>query len=137
MSAGKKIRLRGQGEPGARGGKAGDILLTVHVESHPFFRRRGNHLEVTVPVTLAEAVQGAKVDVPSPHGTIALKVPPGTSSGKKLRIKGYGVPNRDGGRGDLYADVQIVLPESIDPSTVKTIHDLNLGPANPRAALKW
>src|SRR5215211_6121331 len=78
---GKKIRLRGQGEPGSGEGPAGDILLTIRVSSHPFFRRAGNRLDVRVPLTLAEAAQGATVDVPTPHGTISLKVPPNTSSG--------------------------------------------------------
>ena len=88
---GKKIRLRGQGEPGAGDAPAGDILLTIHVSPHPYFRRTGNRLDVRVPVTLAEAAQGAKIDVPTPHGTISLTVPPNTSSGKRLRIKGHGV----------------------------------------------
>ena len=88
---GKKIRLRGQGEPGEGDAPAGDILLTIHVSPHPYFRRTGNRLDVRVPVTLAEAALGAKIDVPTPQGTIALTVPPNTSSGKRLRIKGHGV----------------------------------------------
>src|SRR5262245_45486048 len=88
---GKKIRLRGQGEPGTDGALAGDILLTIRVSPHPYFRRTGNRLDVRVPVTLAEAAMGATVDVPTPHGTISLKIPPNTSSGKRLRAKGQGV----------------------------------------------
>ena len=93
---GKKIRLRGQGQPAPGTGTPGDVLLTVHVAPHPCFQRRGNHLHVKVPVTLPEAVLGAKVDVPTPRGAVSLKVPPGTSSGTKLRIKGHGVVPKDG-----------------------------------------
>ena len=78
---GKKIRLRGQGEPGPNGGPPGDILIKVRVAPHPHFRRSGKRLEVTAPITLAEALEGAKIDVPTPHGTITLTVPPGSSSG--------------------------------------------------------
>ena len=90
------------------------MLITVHVAPHPWFTRKGNDLEVRVPVTLAEAALGAKVDVPTPKGTISLRVPAGTSSGKKLRIKGHGVPQRNGEPGDLYAEIQIVLPSPLD-----------------------
>ena len=91
IESGKKIRLRGQGEPGDNGGPAGDILIRVDVAPHPVFRRHGKRLEVTVPITLAEALAGGKIDVPTPHGTITLTVPPGSSSGRKLRVKGHGV----------------------------------------------
>src|SRR4051812_14391851 len=90
IDEGKKIRLRGQGEA-VPDGTAGDILITIHVAPHPWFSRHGNNLEVRVPVTLAEAALGAKVDVPTPKGTISLRIPPGSSSGKRLRIKGHGV----------------------------------------------
>ena len=93
---GKKIRLRGQGEPSPSGGTPGDLLITVRVAEHPHFRRRGGDLELAVPVTLAEAALGAKIDVPTPQGEISLKIPPGTSSGKRLRLKGLGVPNAEG-----------------------------------------
>jgi curved DNA-binding protein len=110
---GKKIRLRGQGNPGPGGGPAGDILLTIRVATHPVFRRMGRRLEVMVPITLAEAAEGAKIDVPTPKGTITLTIPPGTSSGKRLRVKGHGVDPRGENPGDLYAEVQIVLPEGL------------------------
>lgn len=134
---GKKIRLRGQGEPGPGGGERGDILITVRVKSHRSFRRRGQDLEVDLPVTLAEAVAGAKVDVPTPHGTITLTIPPGTSSGRKLRAKGQGVPDRNGSAGDLLAIVQIVLPDNLSDDAAETIRALKLGPVNPRSDLKW
>ena len=106
---GQKIRLRGQGEADV-GEQAGDILITIRVSPHPYFQRRGNRLDVRVPITLTEAVQGAKVDIPTPQGTITLSIPPGTSSGRKLRVKGHGVNPSKGKPGDLFAEVQIVLP---------------------------
>lgn len=133
---GKKIRLRGQGEPSPSGGKPGDILITVRVAPHPSFQRRGRNLEVTVPITLSEAVGGATIDLPTPKGTISLKIPPATSSGKKLRVKGYGVASKDG-QGDLYAMVQIVLPNEVSESVKDSIQQLELGPDDPRSDLRW
>ncbi|MCC7087281.1 MAG: J domain-containing protein [Pirellulales bacterium] len=133
-----KIRLRGQGGPGSGKGSAGDILLTVHVAAHPFFQRRDNDLIVRVPVTLSEAVGGAKVDVPMPSGTISLRVPPHTSSGTKLRIRGHGVKSKSGLPGDLYAEVQIMLPKEIDEGTATAIRKLDeQHPINPRRDLRW
>ncbi len=137
IESGRKIRLRGQGETAPGGGNPGDIMITVNVATHPHFRRRGDNLEVEVPVTLAEAVNGKSIDVPTPDGIIELKVPPGTSSGKRLRIKGHGVHKKDGTRGDLLVEVQIVLPPSLSVEQKKKIEELNLGPSNPRADLSW
>ncbi len=109
VDEGKKIRLRGQGES-LGGGPAGDLLLTIHVAPHPVFHRRGKDLEVRLPITLAEAVAGAKVDVPTPWGTISLRIPPKTSSGKKLRVKGHGIRPTSGEPGVLFAETSIVLP---------------------------
>jgi DnaJ-class molecular chaperone len=133
---GKRIRLRGQGEPGEGSGPPGDILLTIHVSPHPQFRRVGNRLEVRVPVTLAEAAQGAKVDVPTPQGTITLTVPPNTSSGKKLRVKGHGIKTDP--PGDLFAEIQIVLPADLSSQDQQTLADVSRRyPQNPRAELRW
>lgn len=133
---GKRIRLRGQGEPGIGDGPAGDILLTIHVSPHPQFRRVGNRLEVRVPVTLAEAAQGGKVDVPTPQGTITLTVPPNTSSGKKLRIKGQGIKSNP--PGDLFAEIQVVMPEGMSAEDRQTLADVsNRYPQNPRVDLRW
>ena len=135
---GKKIRLRNQGEPG-RGGERGDLLITVRVSSHPYFQRRGQQLELKLPVTLQEAVDGASIDVPSPRGTITLKIPPGTSSGKKLRIRGHGVGADDSTAGDLLVEVQIVLPsrDQMKPADMETIRGLDWGPPDPRRGLQW
>jgi curved DNA-binding protein len=135
---GKRIRVRGQGEPGAGGAPAGDILVAIHVSPHPFFRRSGNRLDVRVPVTLAEATQGAKIDVPTPWGTIALSIPPGTSSGKRLRVKGHGVRPKNGEAGDLFAEIQIVLPAELSEDERKTLAEISARhPQQPRAELRW
>ncbi len=135
---GKKIRLRGQGEASVDGGPTGDILIKVRTSPHPHFRRQGKRLDLRVPITLNEALGGAKVDVPTPHGTITLTVPPGTSSGKKLRLKGQGVQPAKGSPGDLLAEIQIVLPPDLttaDREQVESI--LSKYSDNPRADLLW
>ena len=91
-----------------------------------------------LPVTLAEAVLGAKVDVPTPYGTITLRIPPRTSSGTRLRMKGHGVKHKDGTKGDLYAEVQIVLPETIDDSLMEAVRKLeSRDKTDPRRELRW
>ena len=141
ISEGKKIRLRGKGGA-ANGGTPGDILITVHVAPHPWFTRHGNDLEVRLPLTLAEAALGAKVDVPTPRGTISLRVPPGSTTGKRLRIKGHGVKTRDGEPGDLYAEIQITLPAQLDDESLELIKKLDehlqtATPQDPRRDLRW
>ena len=139
IDEGKKIRLRGQGGPARRGGTPGDLLITVHVAPHTHFTRRGNHLEVKVPVTLAEAALGAKVDVPTPQGAISLRVPPGTSSGTKLRAKGRGIVSKTGEPGDLYAEIEIVIPKQIDSKSQELIREVDerFGDQHPRQELRW
>jgi DnaJ-class molecular chaperone len=135
---GKKIRIRGHGQPAPRGGTPGDILLTVRVQPHPYFHRRGNHLHVRVPVTLGEAVAGAKVDVPTPKETVTLSIPPGTSSGAKLRVKGHGVTPKNGPPGDLFAEIQIVLPKQLSEADRKEIQQIDTRYSqNPRGELHW
>ena len=100
--------------------------------------RSRNHLQVRVPVTLAEAASGARIDVPTPTGTVSLRVPAGTSSGTKLRIKGRGVPAKGGSAGDLLAEVLIVLPKDLSETDRKAIEDVDRRhPANPRVKLRW
>jgi DnaJ-class molecular chaperone len=137
---GARMRLRGQGSPGAGGGPAGDLLLEVGVESHPLFRRDGDTLELTLPISLAEAIEGAKVDVPTPWGTISLRIPAGTSGGRKLRAAGMGVRHANGAKGDLIAEVQIMLPESADAAAVAQLlaaAKAAAGAVAPRAQLRW
>lgn len=134
---GKKIRLRGQGSP-SPSGPAGDILITVHVDPHPCYERHGRNLELKVPVTLAEAALGGKIDIPTPKGTVSLTVPPGTSGGKRLRVKGLGVAAQSGEPGDLFAVLQIVLPESLDEESKRLIQQFDtLQTFDPREELRW
>jgi curved DNA-binding protein len=135
---GKKIRLRGQGEPGANGGAAGDILIRVAIAPHPNFRRFGKRLEVSVPITLAEAIAGGKIDVPTPHGAITLTVPPGSSSGRKLRVKGQGVKAGSGEPGDLFAELEIVMPKHLSDEDRRQLAEIaQRYNENPRAELRW
>lgn len=134
---GKQIRLRGQGEQ-VTGGTPGDLLITVRVSPHPLFSRQGNNLEVKLPVTLSEAAAGAKIDLPTPHGTITLKIPAGTSSGKRLRVKGHGVRPKSGEPGDLFATVEIMLPQDLTTEEQTWLAQLaEKHPLNPRADLSW
>lgn len=138
IDTGKKIRVRGQGEPSPMGGEPGDLLVTVNVGAHPSYRRNGNDLELDVPITLTEAVLGAKVDVPTPKGTISLTVPPKTSSGKRLRVRGMGIELADGTKGDLFAEMQIVLPAEIDDEALELLKRIDeANETNPREDLKW
>lgn len=135
---GKKIRLRGQGEPAPGGGNPGDLLLTVRVAPHACFQRRGNHLHVRVPVTLSEAALGAKIDLPTPWGTVSLRIPAGTSGGTKLRVKGHGARPQKAPAGDLFAEVQIVLPKQLDDASQEMIRRLEQHyPEDLRANLQW
>lgn len=113
VTSGKKMRLRGQGNPGSHGGPNGDLIVLLHVAPHPHFKRNGNNLELSLPVTLKEAVFGSTVDIPTPSGRVSLKIPPGSSSGRRLRVKGQGVLSSSGAPGDLYVEVQIKLPEQL------------------------
>jgi len=138
IEEGKELRLRGQGEPSPNGGPSGDMLITVDIDAHPHFKRRENDLIVTVPVTLAEAAFGTKVDVPSPKGTITVTIPSGTSSGKRLRVKGYGVTTAKGAQGDLYAEIQIELPEHLDEESQNLIREFDQQTdLDPRSGLTW
>jgi DnaJ-class molecular chaperone len=113
LSDGQTIRLKGQGLPGP-GGSAGDALITVNIAPHATFERDGANLRLELPVTLYEAVLGGRVRVPTLDGAVELSIPRGTSSGRTMRVKGKGLPSKDGA-GDLYATVRIVLPDEPDP----------------------
>ena len=135
---GKKIRLRGQGNPPPMpNGKPGDLILTVKVAPHPFFRRQGDQLYVTVPVTLQEAVQGAKIEIPTPKGMVSVTVPPGSTSGTKLRLKGCGI-QKTSGATDLVAELVVALPKNWSEHDRKLIEQLETPyPEPPRKFLIW
>jgi DnaJ-class molecular chaperone len=110
---GQTIRLKGQGEPSPLG-KPGDALVTIRFKKHPRFRVEGRDLHLGVPVPLADAVLGAKIPVETLDGKVAIAIPPWSSSDRSLRLKGRGLPLKAGGRGDLYANLRIMLPEGGD-----------------------
>jgi molecular chaperone DnaJ len=110
---GQRIRLRGKGRPGGAGGEPGDLVIAVRVEPHPVFGLDGRDLRVTVPVTFAEAALGAKVEVPTlDGGSVRVKVPAGTPSGRTLRVRGHGITTPQG-KGDLLVTVQVVVPQRL------------------------
>lgn len=116
VTEGSRIRLAGQGGKGVAGGPPGDLYLRVHIAPHPLFRVREHDLEVDLPVTPWEAALGAKIDVPTPDGKVTMTLPPGVSSGQRMRLRGKGLPKRGGNeRGDLYAIIQIAVPKHLSP----------------------
>ena len=131
LEDGTRIRLAGKGEEGPGG--RGDGFVTIDVAPHRFFTRDGNNIRLNLPVTLKEAVLGAKVKVPTPEGPVMLTIPMGTSSGKVLRLKGRGFTAKDGKRGDQLVTVEIQLPAK-DPELQKFAEDWDAG-GNPRASL--
>lgn len=138
VDTGSVVRLGGQGEAGTGGGPPGDLLVKMNVAPDPVFRREGQNLLVDLPLTIAEAVLGAKVEVPTINeGPVMLTIPPGTSSGAKLRLRGKGVPDRQSGqRGDQYVVVKIVVPKKMDPAAEAAIKQFDgLTPLEPRKGL--
>lgn len=117
---GQRVRLAGLGAAG------GDLYVRVKLRPHPFLERRGDDVVIDVPVTVAEAVAGAKVDVPLPQGgTVEVKIPPGTSSGRLLRLRGLGAPKRGGGKGDLLVRVQVAVPSDGGAAAAEAAHALD------------
>lgn len=111
---GQVLRLKGQGEPGLNGGPPGDALIEIRIAPHAFFRREGDDIHLELPVTLAEAVLGGKVMVPTPSGAVSMTIPPDSNAGRVLRLRGKGVPKPDGSQGDEYVTLKVVLPEGSD-----------------------
>jgi curved DNA-binding protein len=125
---GQSLRLKGQGSGG------GDLRLLLRIEPHPFFRREGKNLILEVPLSVSEAILGTKVDVPTLDGTrLSVKVPPGTSSGARLRLRGKGIAG-----GDQFIEMKIVAPHAADDRSKELIEEFaKLNPQNPRAGLPW
>jgi curved DNA-binding protein len=118
---GSRLRIPGQGSPGFGGGPAGDLLLTIHVTPHPFFKRDGDDLHVDVPVTIGEAYRGEKIRVPTPDGEVTLKVPKHTQSGHVTRLRGKGVARKGKDTGDLYVKFIVHVPTEDDPEVAKAV----------------
>jgi molecular chaperone DnaJ len=135
---GQRIRLPGKGNAGAHGGVAGDLYVIIRTEGHPIFRRDGDDIYLSVPVSATEAALGAKIEVPTIDGRALLKIPPGTQSGQKLRLREKGVPSatKDGMRGDEIVEITITVSMPRDERTKELLRELaKLNPEDPRAEL--
>ena len=134
---GQRLRLRGKGAPGTNGGPAGDLYLQIALEPHPLYRVSGHDLEIEVPLAPWEAALGAQVEIPTLEGRIAMKVPPGSNAGQKLRLPGKGLPKPGGGAGDLYAALTIAVPATLTEREKKLYEELREGSRfDPRARFK-
>jgi DnaJ-class molecular chaperone len=134
---GAKLRIRGRGNPGANGGEAGDVILTVRVGKHPYFKREGLDVLLDVPLSITEATLGATVKIPLLKGTAEVKVPTSTPSGSRLRIRGKGIAGTAGAAGDFHAVVQIVPPKPIPEDARPLIDELSTKLKNPRESAPW
>jgi molecular chaperone DnaJ len=135
---GQRIRIPAKGNAGVHGGPPGDLYVIIRTENHSVFRREGDDIYVTVPVTATEAALGAKIEVPTIDGRALLKVPPGTQSGQKLRLREKGVPSatKEGIRGDEIVEVKVTVPMPRDEKTKELLRELaKLNPEDPRAEL--
>ena len=133
VSEGSKVRLRGKGSAG------GDLYLITHIREHPYFRRDGADIYVDVPISMTEAALGAKVDVPTLDGTSTVTVPPGSSSGRNLRLRGKGIASAGAaGKGDQYVVLKVVVPKTISPKGVQLLKQFSEAePFDPRAGVPW
>jgi DnaJ-class molecular chaperone len=133
---GQVLRLQGQGSPGRNAGPAGDALIEIHVAPHPFFRREGDDIHLDLPVTLGEAVLGAKVTVPTPTGSVSMTIPANANTGRVLRLKGKGAPRPGGAHGDQYVTLKVVLPESADAELTRFMREwASQHPYDPRRGM--
>jgi molecular chaperone DnaJ len=135
---GQRIRLAGKGNAGTHGGGAGDLFIIIRVGDHPVFRRDGDDIYVTVPVAAWESALGAKIEVPTIDGRSQLKIPPGTQSGQKLRLREKGVPSatHEGQRGDEIVEIKVAVPAAHDLRARELWQELhNLHTEDPRAEL--
>ncbi len=137
VETGSRVRVPGQGAPGLRGGAAGDLYLNVEVSPHTFFRRQGKDVLLDVPLTLGEAILGARVEIPFLSGSVVLKVRAGTQSGTVFRFKTKGFPSlKNESRGDFLVTARIQIPEFLDPVSKGLLAEIERrNPMNPRAAL--
>ena len=111
---GTRLRIPERGNTGRAGGRNGDLYIDVQVHPHPLLRREGDHLYLTVPIAVHEAVLGARIEVPTLDGPVKVTVPPGTQAGRQFRVSGRGAPTPSGSRGDLLVEVELVLPALTD-----------------------
>src|SRR5881296_340627 len=137
VSNGGRVRVPGKGNSGTMGAPPGDLYLRVVVKPHEFFERRGDDFYTKIPVTVSEATLGAKIEVPTMDGRALVRIPPGTNSGKTLRLKEKGVPSaRNGARGDQYVEIQVVVPPPTDERVRNLMKELeSVAPGDPRKDL--
>jgi len=141
VDTGSRVRVPSKGNAGIQGGPPGDLYIVTEVETHPVFERKGDNIYVKLPVTVSEAALGAKVEVPTIDGMSTIKIPPGTQSGQKLRLRGKGSPSlRESSgqlRGDQFVEVQVMVPHVADERTKEILRELGrLNPEDPRKELK-
>jgi molecular chaperone DnaJ len=138
VATGSRVRVAEKGDAGRFGGPPGDLYVIVNVAEHPFFKRIGDNIHCTVPLTVTEAALGAKVEVPTIDGRATLRIPPGTQSGQRLRMRGRGAPSLldPGVRGDQYVEVKVIVPRVADERSKEILRELaKLNPENPRLHL--
>jgi molecular chaperone DnaJ len=124
VADGERLRVAGKGNAGLHGGPPGDLYIGVHVAAHPAFRREGDDLHTVVPIAVHEAGLGARVEIETPDGVARLRVPPGTQSGQRFRLRGRGAPSRrDGRRGDLVVEVRLMLPKLLDERSKELLRE--------------
>jgi DnaJ-class molecular chaperone len=124
VDTGSRIRLRGKGEPGLNGGPPGDLFIITQVRPDPVFARQGVDVFTTVPITIGEAVAGAKVTLPTIDAPTTMTVPPGTQGGQKFRLRGKGIKKLKGsGRGDQYVTVHVMMPKDLDERSQELIRE--------------
>jgi DnaJ-class molecular chaperone len=136
IESGGDLRLRGKGGEGMGGGPAGDLVLHISVAPHPWFRREGLDVVVEVPISIAECALGTSVEVPLLEGTATLRVPAGTASGKRLRLKGKGVAAK-GDTGDLYAVIRVEAPKALNDEDRAALERMKATEPDPRADAPW
>jgi molecular chaperone DnaJ len=124
VTDGDRVRVPGKGNAGLRGGQPGDVFITVHVTPHATWRREGDDLHTVMPIAIHEAALGARIDIATPDGCARLRVPPGTQSGQRFRLRERGVPSmRDGRRGDLVIEVRLMLPRLLDERSKELLRE--------------
>jgi molecular chaperone DnaJ len=138
VDTGAQIRVKGEGSAGPLGGPRGDLIVSTRVREHPHFKRKGDSVHCEVPVSVWEALQGARIRIPTPTGEATIVIPPATAAGQMFRLRGQGAPKlADGGAGDLYVTVRVEVPGGLDARTHELVRELErLMPLAPRAALE-
>lgn len=137
VDSGTEVRIRGEGDAGPFGGPRGDLIVATRVTEHPFFHRKGDAVHCEIPISVWEALRGARIRIPTPAGDAVLVIPPGVGDGRVVRLRGHGMPKlADDGRGDLYVTLTVAVPDAIDAHTAELVRELERRlPLAPRAPL--